>query len=184
MQPLAPRKFTHFHKVHISGLFILATFIDVHAAFLLARDVVCVLPWWVPQVDVDLRPSAGWLRIGARQILLEDIKVWSTCVPRNVCLFVVSGFSIECLCATLEPLSAIEAVLALFVRCRGSRSVTPRLGRNRQPMQQTRAQWHPHLLKVEVSPQARQEGFRGRTHHAGNYLFFTRVFNNVNAFVC
>lgn len=69
-------------KVHISGLFILATFIDVHAAFLLARDVVCVLPMWVPDVDVDLRPSAGWLRIGTRQISLEDIKVRSTCVAR------------------------------------------------------------------------------------------------------
>ena len=62
-------------KVHISGLFLLATFIDVHAAFLLARDVVCVLPVWVPKVDVDLRPSAGWLRIGTRQISLGDIKV-------------------------------------------------------------------------------------------------------------
>ncbi|CAM9373083.1 unnamed protein product, partial [Scytosiphon promiscuus] len=61
-------------KVHVSGLFILATFIDVHAAFLLARDVVCVLPVWVPKVDVDLRPSAGWLRIGTRQIPLSDIK--------------------------------------------------------------------------------------------------------------
>lgn len=62
-------------QVHVSGLFILATFIDVHSAFLLARDVVCVLPLWLPKVDVDLRPSAGWLRIGTQQISLKDIKV-------------------------------------------------------------------------------------------------------------
>lgn len=33
-----------------------------------------MLPVWWPKVDVDLRPSAGWLRIGAQQISLQDIK--------------------------------------------------------------------------------------------------------------
>ncbi len=35
---------------------------------------MCVLPVWLPKVDVDLRPSAGWVRIGAQQISLQDIK--------------------------------------------------------------------------------------------------------------
>eukprot|EP00904_Undaria_pinnatifida_P000099 jgi/Undpi1/1008/HiC_scaffold_10.g04472.m1 len=78
-------------KVHISGLFLLATFIDVYSAFLLARDVVCVLPIWVPKVDVDLRPSAGWLRIGSRQIPLKDIKD-TEMVSTRFCLWLAAGY--------------------------------------------------------------------------------------------
>ncbi|CAN0429515.1 unnamed protein product, partial [Ectocarpus sp. 12 AP-2014] len=78
-------------KVHVSGLFILATFIDVHSAFLLARDVVCVLPLWLPKVDVDLRPSAGWLRIGTQQISLKDIKD-TEMFSRRFCLWLAAGY--------------------------------------------------------------------------------------------
>lgn len=62
-------------QAHISGLFLLATFLDAYAILLVAREVVCVLPMWVPTIDVDLRPSAGHLRIAERFISLEDVKV-------------------------------------------------------------------------------------------------------------
>ncbi|CAM9143952.1 unnamed protein product [Pylaiella littoralis] len=78
-------------KVHVSGLFLLATFTDVHSAFLLARDVVCVLPIWVPKVDVDLRPSASWLRIGTQHISLEDIKD-TEMFSRTFCVWLAAGY--------------------------------------------------------------------------------------------
>lgn len=61
--------------MHASFLLLLAMVMDAQVAFILARDVVCVLPIWVPDIDVDLRPSAGWVRIGQRVIPLADIKV-------------------------------------------------------------------------------------------------------------
>ncbi|CAM9423235.1 unnamed protein product, partial [Choristocarpus tenellus] len=61
-------------KVHISVLFLLATFSDAYNIFLLARDVICILPVWVPRVDVDLRPSGGWMQLGSEKINLKDIK--------------------------------------------------------------------------------------------------------------
>lgn len=61
--------------MHASFLVLLAMFMDVQVGFVLARDVVCVLPIWVPDIDVDLRPSARWVRVGQRVIPLADIKV-------------------------------------------------------------------------------------------------------------
>ncbi|KAG5187103.1 hypothetical protein JKP88DRAFT_260321 [Tribonema minus] len=61
-------------RVHVSGVFLIATLLDGLAVYTLAREVVCLLPLWVPLIDVDLRPSAGWLQIGDRQIKLKHIK--------------------------------------------------------------------------------------------------------------
>ncbi|CAM9487124.1 unnamed protein product, partial [Chrysoparadoxa australica] len=61
-------------RVHISGIFLLATYIDASNIFIVARDVICILPGWLPILDIDLRPSAGWLRLGQRTYKLGQIK--------------------------------------------------------------------------------------------------------------
>jgi hypothetical protein len=50
-------------RLHVSGLFILATYLDIVAILTIAKEVVCILPLWVPMVDLDLRSSAGWLQV-------------------------------------------------------------------------------------------------------------------------
>ncbi|CAM9525001.1 unnamed protein product [Discosporangium mesarthrocarpum] len=78
-------------KVHVSGLFLLAAGTDVFNVFLLARDVVCVLPVWLPSVEVDLRTSAGWLRVGDEKTYLKDIKD-TQMFSRRFCVCLAGGY--------------------------------------------------------------------------------------------
>ena len=54
-------------RIHVSGIFILATILDAWAIFTLARETICLLPAWVPLVDLDLRASAGYLQVSCQE---------------------------------------------------------------------------------------------------------------------
>ncbi len=70
----------------------------------IARNVVCLLPGWVPHVGLDFRQSGGWLQIGDRRVRLRDIKsVWpiGTSVSRCVAIGYIFGAWPWCLIALL-----------------------------------------------------------------------------------
>ncbi len=91
-------------KLHVSGFFLLATVLDALVVLDVARNVVCLLPGWVPRVGLDFRPSDGWLQIGDRRVGLRNIKsVWpiSTSASRGVAIGYILGAWPWCLIALL-----------------------------------------------------------------------------------
>jgi hypothetical protein len=78
-------------RVHVSFIFILASFLDALHLLEVARDVVCLLPMWVPRIDLDLRQSAGWLQIGTRRFKLDRIKSQRT-IDAAECRWIAAAY--------------------------------------------------------------------------------------------
>ena len=86
--------YTQVFRLHVSGLFILATYLDIVAILTIAKEVVCILPLWVPMVDLDLRASAGWLQVLLQAFALNMFKLFDYC---DVDILVISSsIAIHC----------------------------------------------------------------------------------------
>jgi len=61
-------------EFHTSFIVLLALFLDVYEAYRLARFTICVLPDWVPTIEVDVRPNKSWLKMPEKAIKLEHVR--------------------------------------------------------------------------------------------------------------
>mmetsp|Transcript_73940 Transcript_73940/g.211074 ORF Transcript_73940/g.211074 Transcript_73940/m.211074 type:complete len:308 (+) Transcript_73940:2142-3065(+) len=65
---------TAYLEAHNSYFLFVAFLLDFKEFYYVARYVVCILPWWLPMVEADLRPSVNSLIVDDLKISMLDIK--------------------------------------------------------------------------------------------------------------
>jgi len=69
-----PDLYSEYPTISNHAILCVAIFLDLHMWYHVARYHICLLPFWIPKVEIDISPSVNAFTVGKQQIALPDVK--------------------------------------------------------------------------------------------------------------